>query len=402
MDKHNVKMLLRTAMTNTITHYGSFMGFNKVGMTAIEEFFLFSKDDFKTIKPGSIYTPSPWHAAFWLINYVVASPRFKKGRFLFRGQNNPEWQLVPSLMRSNQIEIDRIRTDFLLSILKKQAASDWGKLSDDILEVTAQHYGLKTMFLDFTFNPLTAIAFASQYSKSNRVAVHLIQFWPAVTSGLRILLPPPWVERLYKQSGLALSFKDIAKTTQMERLTLTMLFENDPDFLEESYVPKFKDLFPEESWIVKAVRWINERKPIDREKFDEMEKSITDALGPCDFPMFYAMHPYSLRKQLDALIEYTTQLSTLINEEGDIYLDDDVLAIIARDNYSYIKQLLSTFDIIYNMLNNPNYSDWGNGPIFEKETFKQIEIIFRRYKVVQEQLAEGKYNIKKDFGNDFF
>jgi FRG domain len=87
---------------------------------------------------------------------------------IYRGQRN-YWPLLPSISRNNDLEMVLVHERELLEKFKNEAPrtlqlvpnSDWDWL------VVAQHHGLPTRLLDWSFNPYVALWFAIKKAKLN-------------------------------------------------------------------------------------------------------------------------------------------------------------------------------------------------------------------------------------------
>lgn len=96
--------------------------------------------------------------------------------WMFRGQSNDQWDMVPSLYRPpatpEVIAQRKAYTEAFVNDLVKNAGRLGLKdLYDDKLMAIAQHYGLYTPYLDFTWNCEVAAYFATKDPAAARIGV---------------------------------------------------------------------------------------------------------------------------------------------------------------------------------------------------------------------------------------
>ncbi len=91
-----------------------------------------------------------------------------KHEMLFRGQENTDYLLTPSIYRDNFIESENKYYEKIKLREPKEFLSN--NIFDHI--VTMQHYGLPTRLLDLTYNPLVALYFACSNSFSKNSVVY--------------------------------------------------------------------------------------------------------------------------------------------------------------------------------------------------------------------------------------
>jgi FRG domain len=86
-----------------------------------------------------------------------------RGRWVFRGHSDARFRLVPSVGRAVHTSKSRAKyEESLYDIFCREARGYLSDLPDDEWErlSLAQHHGLPTRLLDWTFNPLAALYFA--------------------------------------------------------------------------------------------------------------------------------------------------------------------------------------------------------------------------------------------------
>lgn len=98
-------------------------------------------------------------------------------KWIYRGQSNTEWKLIPNLWRNLKLDIDQEDISNINSLYKKTLndfrnrinASKWKLPYDKPVLQLGQHYGLKTSLLDWTIDPAIALFFSLQESSIVKV-----------------------------------------------------------------------------------------------------------------------------------------------------------------------------------------------------------------------------------------
>jgi hypothetical protein len=81
--------------------------------------------------------------------------------YIYRGQREPEWKLMPSIDRIEGIRTLKVDTlnEFKQASRGRRGSSP-AKLNDDEWRAIGQHHGLKTSLLDWTESPFVAVFFS--------------------------------------------------------------------------------------------------------------------------------------------------------------------------------------------------------------------------------------------------
>lgn len=146
------------------------------------------------------------------IEAIEALP--KSGSWLFRGHQSAHYTLIPSIGRKqftraasfekNEQQLLKQFKESVISYLPYIPKSDWEWLA------LAQHHGLPTRLLDWSYNPLIALFFAVEvYAEENSVVyavnirneINLETDHPFTIKKVKRYTPPLISERIKGQSG---------------------------------------------------------------------------------------------------------------------------------------------------------------------------------------------------------
>jgi hypothetical protein len=146
-----------------------------------------------------------------LAGEVLKTQNFK---IVFRGQNakyaeniHPtEWRHQNAIPGRQKIAPERLHNwqgAFCL-LLKCITEADANlSIQSSMYFSAAQHYGIPTDFLDWTVDPCVAVWFAHPEQKAERSGEGIVFFTNLeLQEKMELILPPPFVHRLYRQRGL--------------------------------------------------------------------------------------------------------------------------------------------------------------------------------------------------------
>lgn len=214
--------------------------------------------------------------------------RFRKtSQFKYRGQSEAKWELIPKAGRVgfNVVSDETIfghwkrRATFYL---QKENYTNWELLA------IAQHTGLPTRLLDWTYNPLVAIFFATSENFENDGALYIYKnemridhekFGPFdLISPIHIYQPSVSSGRIANQLGYFTVHKDPktaldnnTKKGYLEKLIIPASLKKEITHLLNHYGINYLTLFPDLEGLAKHLSWFAENNSYWKNNFDENE-----------------------------------------------------------------------------------------------------------------------------------
>lgn len=140
----------------------------------------------------------------------------KKTRLLFRGHKSSEYKLIPSIGRYNTNKKKEFTPDDEIKTLKLFKQKSYPYLDKNVskleLLALAQHYGLPTRLLDWTWNPLVALYFSVKDDFNQDSAIFVWEknfssqlnpeFDPFKIKEIKLYIPLHFTKRIVAQSGI--------------------------------------------------------------------------------------------------------------------------------------------------------------------------------------------------------
>lgn len=311
-------------------------------------------------RDGEISVPSPWHA--WALltashlklleinsnqwnvpaNFVVPA---------YRGHESTDYKPIPSLYRPNIDRTHQINCLDAFSFIFNQKFL-WRNLGisppPDSAKATAQHYGIKTDLLDITADPAIAVYFASSANNKKQdetAAVLVFDLARLLDSNVKLILPPPIVERLYIQRGTFLQLSE-ERVTSIGKESFKITFPPDPTFqlIENG---KQKNILLSDDWFQKVLDWSNKwvalKKPLPSTQ-TEINDLLTTVFEDIGHPNFTQCNPsIFLAHWIDQFEDMIYWYAIRINGDSEGLLSG-ACENIAKNNPELVRLAINTYN----------------------------------------------------------
>ena len=329
------------------------------------------------------HAPSPWHVTLMMMAHIEYSTALdeppieekskivkltRKQRPLFRGQGDSTWDLIEKKERCNIDEVlKRAVEPFCALLARLFRSADLPTPPTQAYVATAQHYGLATHLLDFTADPSVAVYFAAhEYRRreDQEAVVFLLPLIDALEHGAKIILPPPFVKRLYIQRGVFIE-APIQTATSIRDLCWEIRFPLDPSF-EVIRENEIIDLLPADPWLEKAVQWAmkwaktTKGFPTDPEA---TERIFYEACQEIGYPEYLLSGAYAM-EQIARWVDFMSDMLywlAIIVRDGKEWVSPTVVEAIARDNPALTKIAADLFEADAVRLEREGQSDSARG-----------------------------------------
>ena len=331
----------------------------------------------RQIQPRRFCAPDA--AAAWayllgldLVGTTANDPRARP-RPVYRGQRKTFWGLSASLNRlhGNVRSLAIQQSNHFAQIVSKEfhklstmdSLVDWPPVHSESGRATAQHFRMETTLLDWSSNYSVALDFATRRADGQTAAIWWFNVSDDLMPDLRIILPPPFVHRLYLQRGVFVDVPDEDAESNIERISCKI------EFPATHHEPA--GVFADGAWHILPTleppnRWFETLRSYCRSEtgraararsisainrylaFESYKRHLqSPPLSPTEY---IVCDSWGLSTSLgqDGLLEYIAthilSLAGRMDVNGDVWLDGQLMKLLERENKELVDWASPWFD----------------------------------------------------------
>ncbi len=198
---------------------------------------------------------------------------------VFRGMLSEKFQLIPKIGRhkvtrtNSQKSFDEIEEKLILDLFLQRSFSFFKQVPSSTLEcmVLAQHYGVPTRLLDWTYNPLVAAFFAVELPTNDHSVIYAVkipeennlnikmEFDPFEIDTPKLYFPNYYNDRIRAQWGLFSVSPDPYEPIQfdnMRKIVIDFNYRRRLKFILYTLGTHYGTIYPDMEGIAKHIYWL--------------------------------------------------------------------------------------------------------------------------------------------------
>jgi hypothetical protein len=252
----------------------------------------------------------------------------------------------------------------------------------------AQHYGMRTHLLDFTADPRVAVYMACRCGSASIQEEAVVYFFPLnvlAEIGGAVVLPPPWVRRLYLQRGLFVDCAKIPAGLDLQDRCQRILFPRSKDFTKSAIDGVSGDFEPPEPWYERAIAWARVRATTF--ELDQADMLAAEMRKECGDPPF-VIDSLLLEKMADSLEQITDMCEwlTLKVVDGVYHFDLNSLDVLLQQNARFFRSVLATWKFL-----SAQFEGLSQGPMLnDRKLARKLAALAAISQCVEEAARSGR------------